>query len=108
MMTGAGMGSRRRGKVWAEAWKTAVEWWNASVKIGMNKSPNERWDKSIPSWSRELKFFGEMDMVRKGGLQRKLLDKGFDGMMVGYAEDSGAGVYRMYNLKLEKLAVLEI
>ena len=32
------------------------------------------------------------------------MDKGFDGMMVGYAEDSGAGVYRMYNLKTGKIS----
>ena len=81
-----------------------MEWWNASVKVGMDKSPNERWDKSVPRWTRELKIFGEMGVVRKGGLQRKVLDKGFDGMMVGYAEDSGAGVYRMYNLKTGKVS----
>ena len=72
------MGNPMRGKVWAEAWKTAVEWWNASVKVGKDKSPNERWDKSVPRWTRELKLFGEMGIVRKGGIQRKVMDTGFD------------------------------
>ena len=54
--------------MWTEAWKTAVEWWNVSVMVGKDKSPKERWDKLVPRWTRELKIFVEMEIVRKGGL----------------------------------------
>ena len=81
----------------------AIQWWNVTVKRDEEDSPYVKWEGHLPRWTREPRTFGEMGVARKGGKQAKTENRGFDGMMVGYEEESSAGTYRMYNLDTGKI-----
>ena len=64
--------------------------------MGEEKCPNEKWDGewdgAMLQWTRDIKIFGEICVGLKLGKQKKIWNKGFDGMMVGHSHKSGVGV----------------
>ena len=44
-------------------------------------------------------------IVKYGGIQQKLENKGVDCMFVGYGEDHSGEVYRMFNINLGKITM---
>ena len=99
MLDGAGLHGEKRDKLWGEAFYMAVQWWNVTVKNDEEESPYVKWHGELPRWTREPRIFGEMGVARKGGKQSKTENKGFDGMMVGYEEESSVGTFRIFNLE---------
>ena len=79
------------------------DWWNMTVKMGEEKCPDEKWDGAMPRWTRDIKVFGEICVGLKLGKQKKIWNKGFDGMMVGCSHESGVGVHRTHNLDTGKI-----
>ena len=66
-----------------------------TVKMGEEKCPDEKWDGTMQQWTRDIKIFGEICVGLKLGKQKKIWNKGFDGMMVGHSHKSGVGVHGM-------------
>ena len=64
-----------------------------SVRPGDSRCPEEYWNSKLPSWIEDLRQFGEIGVMRKSGIMSKLENKGVDRIMVGYASNSGKGVY---------------
>ena len=54
-----------------------------SVKKGETKCVDEIWSGEIPRWVSKLRIFGEIGIVRRGGILKKLDSKGF---AKGYTE----------------------
>ena len=65
----------------------------------MDKNAKELWNNSIPKWTKEIKAFGEIGVIKTPEKEGKLKNKGATGMMVGYMTDMASKVYRMYNLR---------
>ena len=93
MLDGAGLKGDKRRKLWEEAWRLRKDWWNVTVKMGEEKCPDEKWDGAMSRWTRDIKVFGEICVGLKLGKQKKIWNKGFDGMMVGHSHKSGVGVH---------------
>ena len=54
---------------------------------------------------KNLRLFGEIGIVRKGGLLSKVENKGLVGMMVGYGEENGTGSFRMLNMRTRRIII---
>ena len=105
MMDSAGLTKNMRGKLWCEAFKTSVNILNISAGAKDDKLRCEKWNNIIPAYSKHLNQFGEIGIVKKGGIEPKLDNKGVDCMFVGYAEDHSGDVARMLNLSTQRIMV---
>ena len=105
MFDGAGITGTLKNRLWGEAMHMAVDWWNVSVKRGEEMSPEMMWSETLPRWIRDIKCFGDVGVVKRGGVLGKLEQKGFDGIKVGNTLNSAAGVHRMYNLSTGRINV---
>ena len=94
----AGIFGRMRNKLWCEAFVMAVDWWNVSLKQGEDKCSEMKWSNELPKWIGDLRRFGEAGIVKKGGILKKLEQRGFDGVKVGNVDGHAKGVHRMHNL----------
>ena len=103
MLDGAGLKGDKRRKLWGEAWRMRKDWWNVTVKMGEEKCLDEKWNGAMPRWTRDIRTFGEICVGLKLGKQKKIWNKGFDGMMVGHSHESGVGAYRIHNLNTGKI-----
>jgi hypothetical protein len=48
---------------------------------------------------------GEMGIVNVTGKSPKYIDKGFAGMLVGYADQHSKGTFRMWNIATKKISI---
>ena len=103
LMDGAGLSKHLRGNLWCETFKTATDLINISATPKRDELRCELWNGKIPNYAKHLKRFGEIGVVKKGGLQSKLENKGIDCLFVGYADDHSGEVKRMMNLKTRKI-----
>ena len=94
-MDGAGLRGTKRKISWGEAWPLAVDWWNVTIATGEEKCPEEKWSRVVPQWTRDIKNFGKICVGLNLGIQKKLWNKGHDGMMVGHSYKSGVKEHRM-------------
>ena len=60
----------------------------------------------MPKWTKNSKVFGEMGVVKKGGKQSKLENRGFDGTFVGHEDETDGAVFRMHNPSTGKTSLL--
>ena len=80
-----------RGKLCTKAFQTAVDWWNMTVKYKRTKCPHQLWmNEEMPKWTRALRTFGETGIVKRHRTLHEVENKGFDGMMVGHANENTA------------------
>ena len=96
---------QQRKKPWTEAFNTAIMMDGITVKQGECQCADEKWQGELPRWSKRLRIFGEIGVVRKGGKLSKVENRGFDGMFVGCSDNHGLGVYRLLNLKTHRISV---
>ena len=100
MLDGVMLEGQKRNKLWAEAFNTAVMIDGIIVKEGEEKCADEKWSGELPRWTSDLKKFGEVGVVRKGGKKLKKMDsRGFDAIFIGYSNMHAKGVYKMMNLQ---------
>ena len=100
----AGTEGEMRDELWEEAFQTAVDWWNVTIKCKRTMCLHQSWlHGEMPKWTRELKTFGEIGVVKKHGILCEVEKKGFDGMMVGHAKENAVGAHRMLNSKTKKI-----
>ena len=87
-----------RFKLWAETVMTATNLNNLVVETvnGVAKTCWEHAGYELPKWCRSLWTFGKAGTV-KDGKRGKVLDRGVTMMFIGYAEESAADSYRMFN-----------
>ena len=104
-MDGAGITGRMQGRLWAEAFNTAVAWWNVTRRRKGKMAPDELWHGEMPRWTKRPRMFGEIGVIKRHGLLQKLKNKGIDAMCLGHQEDSAAGVYRMLNLETMRVNI---
>ena len=83
----------------------AVAWHNLTIKEDDDVSPEIKWNGTTPRWTKRLRIFGEISIVRIGGKQEKTQDRGVDCMIVGYRDERGEGNYRMLNLRTKRVSV---
>ncbi len=106
MMNAAKMPQKMRTGVWTECAATASK--NDSLMVTNTKpisSHNQFFEKE-PKFARHLRTFGEIGIVTNPSTQKikaKLADRGKTCMFVGYAENHASGVYRMLNLKTNRI-----
>ena len=97
-----GLRRTKRKILLGEAWSLAMDWWNVTIKIGKEKCPEEKWSGVVPQWTRDIKIFGEICVGLNLGKQKKIWNKGFDGVMVGHSHKSSIGVHGTHNLNTGK------
>ncbi len=100
MFKWADLDNKTRQKLWAECANLATCLDNLIVNEITKKSPCDLMIGEKPKFCASLKVFGEVGICRRvelGSLKPKLEDKGVLCIFVGYCEDHGEGVYRMYN-----------
>ena len=77
---------------------TATNLNNLAV-VTVNGVAKTRWEHAgykLPKWCKSLQTFGKAGTV-KDGKRGKVLDQGVTMMFIGYAEESAADSYRMFN-----------
>ena len=70
-----------------------------------DKARIEKWENRLPDFSKNLQIIGEIGIVHKSGINPHTDDKGFAGMLIGYADQHPKGAYRMINLETNKISV---
>ena len=100
MMKEAGLDEKMKTKLWAECVRTATILDGFLVDSSKNKSKYELFYGRESELISHLRSFGEVDIVfdYKGKkMRKKLEDRGFPAIFVGYAPDHAGDVYRMFN-----------
>ena len=106
MMNAAQLSDKDRFKLWPEAVKTAT-FLNNLVPVTINGETKTRWEHAghgLPSWTKNLRTFGEAGAVKEGK-QGKVLDRGETMMFVGYNQNHGQNSFRMYNPKSSRVVI---
>ena len=90
---------------WAESVACANYLEDLTIKAGGDKPALGTWtNESTLKWFKHLVQFGRIAVVNKcTKLSGKMINKGFPAMMVGYAPNHGAGTYRLYNPKTNRI-----
>ena len=103
IMNGARITDEMRGYLWVEAANTATNLENALVYEKADKSSYENFWNKQPDYTRYLRRFGEMAVIKvHSKIKGKLKDKGKTVMLVGYSSNSSPGTYRFYDPKTKK------
>ena len=66
-----------------------------------DKSPYELWYDKKPSWTSNLRTFGEIGIIQDGALGKmksKLTNRGFPAMFIGYPPDHSSDVFQFFVL----------
>jgi hypothetical protein len=104
MLDAAGLTPVSKCLLWSHAFSMACNIHNISASTSDEPTRFEKWTNIMPRWSKQLRAFGDVGLVRLGGKQGHIADKTFDGMMVGYCNDNAEGVYKMLNLATNRVA----
>ena len=108
MMKEAGVEGQLKTKLWAECVRTATILDGLLVDNAKNKSKHEIFFGRKSELISHLRSFGEIGIVfdYKGKkMRKKLEDRGFASIFVGYAPNHSGDVYRMFNLVTNRVLV---
>ena len=106
MMVQANLTKSAQNKFWAEAVACSNFLENLTIKKGRNIPALEAWTgKSVRKWMKHLIQFGRVGVANDKGkkIKGKMDKRGFTIMMVGYAMNHGAGTYRVFNPKTNRI-----
>ena len=91
----------RRG-LWVKAASVATKLENIIVKSSSEKTAAEKMYGKNPAWSKHLRKFGEIGIIKVGGstmkIRAKLENRGVPAMFVDYPEDHPADCYQFWKL----------
>ena len=107
MMASAGIDGEAKQRLWMEAAATATKLDNILHNDG-DVSPYKKFYQEDPDYEKHLRTFGELGVVtvQPGGtIKSKLEDRGTKSMFLGYAANHAGNVYRMLNLKTNKVLI---
>ena len=107
MMLGAGLDESSKMKLWMEAAATATKLDNI-LSVAGESSPYKNFYGEDPKYQDHLRIFGEIGIVTKNpgsSIKAKLDDRGEKCLFLGYAANHAPNVYRMWNLKTEKVMI---
>ena len=106
MMNEALLPKDKREGLWTEAAATATKLENIMTEEGETHCPHVKFFGELPKYARELKTFGEIGIAaihENKKIRGKLDDRGRPCMFVGYAKNHAGNVYRMLNLKTNRI-----
>ena len=104
MMSNANLTIDAQKEFWAEAVACSAFIEDLMIKAGRTAPALFLWtNTTVTKWLQHLIQFGRIGVVNKHGKQAKMTNKGFPAMMVGYAQNHGAGTYRLYNPKTKRI-----
>lgn len=97
-MVHARLTKEMQAKLWAEAVNCSAFQENIILKSHRSKPALEAWTgKSVRPWFNKMVQFGRIGYIaKKNKIKSKMKEKGYIGIMVGYAANSGSGTYRLY------------
>ena len=104
MLDAAGLSPISKRLLWSQAFQMASDIYNISTSQKHEKTKWEKWNKQMPRWCKKLRAFGDIGIVKKTGKAGHIEEKGFEGMMVGYCDDSAEEVYKMLNLATNRVS----
>ena len=98
LMVHARLTKEMQSKLWAEAVNCSAFLENIIIKSHRSKPALEAWTgKSVRPWFNKMVQFGRIGYIaKKNKIKGKMTEKGYIGIMVGYAANSGSGTYRLY------------
>ncbi|MFM8622083.1 MAG: reverse transcriptase domain-containing protein, partial [Holophagaceae bacterium] len=105
MMRGAGFDDSSKMKLWMEAASTATKLDNI-LSLPSAISPYKKFYGADAKYQDYLRTFGEIGIVTKnpgGTIKAKLEDRGERCMFLGYAANHAPNVYRMWNIRTNKV-----
>ena len=107
MMVNANLTQSSQGDFWAEAVATANYHEDLVIKAGRQVPALEAWTGlPVNKWVNRLVEFGRIGIVHKNEKKAKKMDeKGYPALMVGYAMNHGPGTYRMFNPKTNRIII---
>ena len=79
--------------------------WNISSSHKEQPSKEELWMGEMPKYSKKLRTFGEISIVKELGITGHAQNKGYDALFLGYDKESTRGVFRMLKLKTWNICV---
>ena len=71
-----------------------------------DKSPYELWYYKKPSWTSNLKTFGEIGIIQdgaRGKIKSKLTNRGFPAMFIGYPPNHSSDVFQFFVLSRQSI-----
>ena len=107
MMISAKFSAEMKQQLWMEAAATATKLDNILNEKG-EPSPHKKFFNDDPEYEKYLRTFGELGVVTSnpgGTIKSKLEDRGITSMFLGYAANHAGNVYRMLNLKTNKVLI---
>ena len=99
MLNGAQLDEKLRHALWAECANTATDLNNIMITDNKTQSPHEMVYGDKPKFSKRLRTFGEVAIIKKGEMKQikpKLDNRGILGVFVGYSYNHAEGVYKFY------------
>ena len=107
MMINANLTGEAQKDFWAEAVACSAFIEDLVIKAGRDTPALASWTAtSVSKWVKHLVQFGRLAVVNKREkVSAKMKEKGFPAMMVGYALNHGAGTYRLFNPKTNRIIV---
>ena len=61
----AGITGELRDKLWTKAISTVIDWYNVSVRAEKNNYSDQIQSSKVPVWTRRLKFFDKIEIIKK-------------------------------------------
>ena len=103
MMTGASLPTEHRFAIFERAanWAVKLDWLTVVEINCMSKTQIEHYGHKIPSWTKQMRTFGEAGTV-KIGKKGKVRNRGVTMMYVGHADGHAGDVHRMWNQSTSK------
>ena len=108
MFNRAGIHDENRKILWAECASGATFLDGILVENSKDKCRHEKFYGTMPSFSKNLRVFGEMGVVldqQNRKIKQKLSNRGKTHIFVGYSSRHSSDVYRMYNLETKRVTV---
>ena len=101
----AGLELEEAQKYWCEYANIFIKIENILSKMNESSCACKKLEGRMPSYSHNLRTFGEIAIVKDNGLKikGKLKDRGMKAMFVGYADNHAGNVYRFVNLKTKRV-----
>jgi len=93
MFSAAGITKELRAKLWCETFKMAIDIYNITVCSPADRTREEKWSMELPKWTMNLRCFGEVAVIKKGGIIDKVEDKGNVAFFVGYPDNRAENVF---------------
>ena len=70
-----GITGELRNKLWTKAMSTVIDWYNVSVRAEKNNYSDQIQNGKVPVWTKRLKIFDKIGVIRKIEKQKNWIQK---------------------------------